>query len=247
VKTILGRSLMVNLATLLTMGVTAALGVWQLDRAQQKQSLQQTMEERQRGPVVTPQELLAAVEPEPLWHRPVQLMGDWAPESTLYLDNRQMDGRTGFFVLTPLRLQGSERTVLVQRGWIARDFLERTRIPDIETPTGLVQVQGRLAPPPARLWSMGKELPGPIRQNIDLSELALQTGQPLLPGVSVLQTGAADADLRKSWHVVSAGVHKHQGYAAQWFGLCGLTGVLYVWFQWISPRRKQRPDGFEDR
>ena len=39
--------------------------------------------------------------------------------------------------------------------------------------------------------------------------------------------------------VVGAGVDKHYGYAFQWFGLCGLIALLYVWFQIV--RRFIRP------
>ena len=237
----------VSLATLLTMGITATLGLWQLDRARQKEALQRIMDERQEGPSLSVGQVLAEVQPESLWHRPVNLEGVWEPGKTLFLDNRQMNSRNGFFVLTPLRLRESDRSILVQRGWVARDFIERTRVPEIDTPAGIVQVQGRLAPPPARLWSLGEELPGPIRQNVDLGDMTVETGQRLLPGLSVLQTGSADAALLKNWHVVASGVHKHHGYAAQWFGLCALTGILYAWFQWISPRRKQRQHGLEDQ
>jgi len=39
--------------------------------------------------------------------------------------------------------------------------------------------------------------------------------------------------------VVGTGVDKHYGYAFQWFGLCGLMALLYVWFQIV--RRFIRP------
>jgi len=69
---------------------------------------------------------------------------------------------------------------------------------------------------------------------------------PLL-GVSVLQTGDADDGLQRDWPRITADVHKHHGYAFQWFGLCTLAGVLYVWFQFISPRRKRTSHGPEAR
>jgi surfeit locus 1 family protein len=34
-------------------------------------------------------------------------------------------------------------------------------------------------------------------------------------------------------------VHKHYGYAFQWFALSALTCGLYAWFQLIRPRRRQ--------
>jgi surfeit locus 1 family protein len=35
-------------------------------------------------------------------------------------------------------------------------------------------------------------------------------------------------------------VAKHHGYAFQWFALCALIGLLYVWFQLIAPLRARR-------
>ena len=52
-----------------------------------------------------------------LLHRPVILHGHWLAAATVYLDNRQMNGRPGFYVLTPLQLDDRPEVVLVQRGW----------------------------------------------------------------------------------------------------------------------------------
>ena len=102
-------------------------------------------------------------------HRPVRLRGQWLPDASVFLDNRQMNGRTGFFLVTPLRLTGSDRAVLVQRGWTPRDFTDRSRVPTVDTPAGEVVIEGRLAPPPAKLYELGEAAPGPIRQNIEVS------------------------------------------------------------------------------
>jgi surfeit locus 1 family protein len=49
--------------------------------------------------------------------------------------------------------------------------------------------------------------------------------------------------MQRDWPAVSSGVDKHYGYAFQWFGLCGLIALLYVWFQivrrFIRPRRER--------
>ena len=53
--------------------------------------------------------------------------------------------------------------------------------------------------------------------------------------------GAASADgLLRQWPEPASDVHKHYGYAFQWFGLSALVIVLYVWFQIIRPRRRAR-------
>jgi len=171
-------------------------------------------------------------------HRQVHLQGEWLPDATVYLDNRQMQGRVGFFVLTPLRLQGRPEVVLVQRGWAARDFLERTRLPAIETPAGLVKITGRVAAAPARLYEFAQATPeqgfSRIRQNLDLSAYGAEFALTLLP-LTVLQTGASSNGLQRQWMDIGSGVEKHYGYAFQWFMLCALVAFLYVWFYLVRP------------
>jgi len=74
-----------------------------------------------------------------------------------------------------------------------------------------------------------------------LAAFRTETGLALAP-LTVLQTGPvgdAGDGLLRDWPVVGAGVEKHYGYAFQWFGLCGLIALLYVWFQIV--RRFIRP------
>jgi surfeit locus 1 family protein len=132
--------------------------------------------------------------------------------------------------------------VLVQRGWVARDALERTRLPDVTTHDREVTLEGRIAPPPARLYELSPQDSGRIRQNLDLDSFARETGLALAP-LSVLQTAPAapvdDVTLRRDWPLPASGVAKHHGYAFQWFSLSALVFILYVWFQFIQPRRQR--------
>ena len=240
------RFWIVTAATALTMAVTASLGLWQLDRARQKLALQAQISDRSGLSAWGNAELLQAADVKAGVHRPVDLVGEWVPDASVFLDNRQMNTRVGFFLVTPLRLQGSDRVVLVQRGWVPRDFTDRARVPGVPTPAGTVRLQGRLAPSPGKLYELGEAGTGPIRQNIDLAAFARETGLPLLD-VSVLQSGDASDGLLREWPQVALDVSKHHGYAFQWFALCVLAGILYVWFQILSPRRKRRPDGTDAR
>lgn len=236
------RFWIVTLATLITMGVTSALGVWQLGRASQKQALQDQIQQRSELTAWTERNLFEAADPQVGLHRSVRLTGEWVTGIDIFLDNRQMGGRVGFFLVTPLRLTGSDRVILVQRGWVPRDFTDRSRVPQVETPVGVIRIQGRLAPAPGKLFELGDAGSGPIRQNIDVAALSQETGLALLD-VSVLQTGDMKDGLQRNWPSITAGVQKHHGYAFQWFGLCALAGILYVWFQFLSPRRKRTPNG----
>jgi surfeit locus 1 family protein len=240
------RFIIVTAATVFTMAVTASLGFWQLDRARQKLDLQDRINQQANLPAWRTGELLQASDPLAGLHRPVQLRGQWVEAASVFLDNRQMATRNGFILVTPLRLAGSQRTVLVQRGWVPRDFTDRSRVPTIDTPSGEVQVEGRLAPPPGKLYQLGDAGTGAIRQNIDLNAFAQETGLDLM-AVSVQQAGDSPEGLLREWPRAAVGVDKHHGYAFQWFGLCALAGLLYVWFQFISPRRKRISHGTDAR
>lgn len=244
------RFWIVTLATLVAVAVTASLGRWQLGRADQKLELQARMAERAALPAWDNAALAGvagdAARVAEAHHRTVDLTGQWLPQAQVFLDNRQMGGRVGFFHVMPLRLEGSDRVVLVQRGWTPRDFQDRSRVPDVPTPDGLVRLQGRLAPPPAQLYQLGEAAPGVIRQNIELSDFAVETGLNLLP-VSVQQTSAADDGLMRDWPAPAVDVSRHHGYAFQWFSLSTLLVLLYLWFQILLPRRKRMSHGPDAR
>ena len=249
-----------TLAAVASVLVTASLGRWQLSRAAQKLAVQATLDERRQLPPVEASALRDAqrerdsapeatpTEPglQALVHRSVVLQGHWLAQHTVFLDNRQMNGRPGFFVVTPLQLGGQAEggVVLVQRGWAPRNFLDRTQVPHVDPPANAqARVEGRLAQPPSKLFEFasGQQAQGSsrIRQNLDLPAFRAETGLDLAPLI-VLQTSPADDGLRREWPVVGAGVDKHYGYAFQWFGLSGLIAVLYVWFNIFRRFIRQR-------
>jgi len=234
------RRWIVAIAAALGVAATLALGFWQWGRAQQKLDLHQAMTQRQRAPAVAQAELVGAgANIAPLLHRPVKLRGQWLAGHTVYLDNRQMNGKPGFYVVTPLRLADHPAVVLVQRGWLQRNFAQRDQLPTLGTPGGMVEIEGRLAPPPAKLYAFASEERGSIRQNLDIAAFRTETGLPLLQ-LSVQQTGAASEGLLREWPQVSSGADKNIGYAVQWWALAALIAILYVWFQHVVPFRKAR-------
>ena len=245
-------------AALLGVLLTARLGVWQLDRADQKLALQAQMQQRASLAPLLPlamsdlQRLPSNPEAAAAQHyRRITLQGRWLAQHTVYLDNRQMNARAGFFVMTPLLLADGT-AVLVQRGWLARDFQDRSHLTAVPTPAGAVQVSGRLAPPPSKLLALGAGDSGLIRQNLDLALWATEIAQPLRPW-TVQQTDAALAvdvgavpvavpadSLLRQWPAPAVDVGKHHGYAFQWFGLAALIAGLAVWFLALGPRLGRR-------
>ena len=236
------QSLLIFAAAAVGMALTFSLGLWQLGRGAEKTALQAAKDQRMAMPVLDGRSLtnaISATELQTLMHRKMVLKGQWLKENTVYLENRQMNGRAGFYVMTPMRLESTDMVVLVQRGWAPRAFNDREALPLTQTPAGVVEVTGTLAPWPSRLYDFGGVEDGAIRQNLDLNTFRQQTGLDL-KSFSLIQTGAPSEGLLRDWPVVATGVEKHQGYAFQWFGLCALIALLYVWFQIVQARRKKR-------
>ena len=233
------RFWLLTAAALLVAGITFSLGQWQLRRAAQKQNLQLAIEAQSNQSILHAQDLANPKTVAETVHRPAVLKGIWRPEHTVFLDNRQMNGKSGFIVITPLVLDGTGQIILVQRGWAPRSFASRTTLPEIQTPLGLISVRGRIAPPPSKLYEFKGVDSGRIRQNIDVAAFSREIDLPLM-AVSMVQLGPANEGLLRDWAAPNVGIDKHYGYAFQWFGLCALIVGLYIWFQFINPWRVKR-------
>ena len=258
-----GRFWLITIAAVLTVAATVSLGRWQLSRAAQKEALQADIDAQKLKPPLDQAEFLALETGSDALHRPVRLRGLWLTPQTVYLDNRQMHGLQGFYVLTPFALENSKETVMVQRGWIQRNFVDRTKLGEVETPAGIVEVTGLIEPPPGHLLELGAsahaaqasapsaaasaaasapaaEGLSSIRQNLDLESFRAETKLPLRTDVSLQQTGPASEGLQRDWPAPALGLERHYGYAFQWFGISALVVILYVWFQIITPLRRSR-------
>src|SRR5690606_11025068 len=159
----------------------ASLGNWQLNRAAERKAIAR---EIGQGSQQTPITLKAGLPAEALapW-RPATATGTWRHELTVLLENRRPDGRLGYWVATPLLLQGSDDTaVLVLRGWLPRPTHPGQPEPAIPAPDGTVTLAGDLlghVPRLFELWSFagGSEATLPQR---------LPTGTETVPKVQNL-------------------------------------------------------------
>jgi surfeit locus 1 family protein len=248
---------LIFLVTVSCVALTASLGAWQLRRAAFKEQLAAQISQRNQLPALentalNASDFIASARDDNSWlQRRAVLQGRWLHEHTVFLDNRPMlvagSQRVGFYVATPLALEGSHRVIWVQRGWVQRDFQDRTRLPLLPEGNATVSVPGRLMASVSKAYEMkpaeqaqdaasGGARPSRIWQNLPVIAVA---GKELLP-MALLQTApeAAKDDLLRDWPAADTGVAKHHGYAFQWFALSALLVVLYVWFQLIAPRRR---------
>jgi surfeit locus 1 family protein len=217
-----------TLAVLLLMPVLAGLGCWQGARAREKAHL---LDEAAAGQAAAPTELASSESLESLagW-RPLRVQGVFLAERQGLLDNQVRDGRVGYDILTPLRVNGRDELLLVDRGWLPRGP-RREDLPQWSTPDGLVSLTGTLHVPvdvPLVSGTVSDVFGGAwVVSEIDLPLLGRQLGAPLARRVLRLDP-ASEHGFRRDWPVVGMTPQRHYGYAVQWFGLALALLVLYV-------------------
>jgi surfeit locus 1 family protein len=208
-------------------------GVWQTRRAEEKAAIQARLERLAvDAPVPLPTDSINARE---YALRRVIARGEFDARHTILLDNRVLRGRAGYHVLAPLRLAGSDRYVLVNRGWIAAG---RTRddVPDVPTPAGAQRIEG-VATEPGAVFELADSPPaGRVWQNLVLDRYSKWSGLPI-QAVVIQQTDAADDGLVREWARPDAGVDRHRSYALQWYSFAVLAAGLYVYFSFRRPAK----------
>jgi surfeit locus 1 family protein len=234
-----------SLAVLLLLPGLIGLGVWQLQRAQEKRALQAQYDSRAGA-----QPLPLAPYPQEaadLQFRRVRARGVFEAHYQVLLDNRVYQGRPGYHVLTPLRIEGSEVRVLVNRGWVELGE-RRERLPAVEVPLDTVDIVGTATVPAERPFLLGtleilRERGPTVWQQLDLERYTNSVPFKLQPIVILLDPQSATGGFTRDWARLDAGIAVHQGYAFQWFALAGALLVLYVYFGRRAGRRPDQPEG----
>ncbi len=213
---------MTTLATIAMVALALTAAQWQQGRAQQKRTLQARYDlaEQQPRRLVVGTETLQQVA-----YRHVRLLGSWVPEKAIWIDNRTHQGLAGYHLIMPLHFPGTDRYVLINRGWVPRsaNLARMAAVPD-----GLVEVLGRSVPPPGSYVELSQQtVSGPIWQNLSVERYARRYVMSVMP-VLVEQASSKDDGLIREWKKPDAGVHKHVAYAVQWYCIALAVVVLYV-------------------
>jgi surfeit locus 1 family protein len=220
------------LATVAFCAAAVAAGLWQTRRAEEKAAIQARLDRLAvDAPVTLPATRVDAGE---YAQRRVIAQGEFDDARTILLDNKVLRGRTGYHVVSPLRLSGGDRYVLVDRGWVAAGRT-RDELPRVPTPAGAQRVEGTAIAPGPVYELAAEQTPGRVWQNLELDRYAKWSGLALQP-VMILQTSAADDGLAREWVRPDVGVEKHRIYALQWYSFAALAGVLYVFFSFRRSR-----------
>lgn len=219
--------------TLVLLPVLVGLGFWQLQRAGEKQALAEAYAQRQRAQPVGLQALWQA-SPAELAYRRVEVSGSFDPQRYLLLDNRIRDGRFGYEVIALLRLSGSDRSVLVNRGWVAGDPSRRT-LPRLEQPAGSHTLTAEVYVAPGDPYVLGEQpLEGSwplVLQALEMDKLEPALEQRLQTDLFSRSLRVMPGDpvaLEAGWPLVNVSPAKHTGYAVQWFSMAAALVVVFI-------------------
>ncbi|MFZ0789695.1 MAG: SURF1 family protein [Chromatiaceae bacterium] len=205
-----------------------ALGLWQLDRADQKRLLAETLAARAELPVLRIDALVT--DADALRYRRIEATGRLVAEDQFLIEGRREGGKTGFHVITPLKLADSDALLLVNRGWIPADSKgEPTAAP---VPEGVLTLAGEadIPSPPALVLHGGDDAAkawGGRWPYLTLDLFAATAELPVQPVVMLLNPEDPNGFVRH-WTRPVPNVWMHQGYAAQWFGFALIALVLYL-------------------
>jgi surfeit locus 1 family protein len=214
------------------------LGIWQLDRLEQRRIFNTQVETMRAADLLDLNQSLPADILLMEW-RAVTVTGEYDFENQIALRNQYHGDQYGYHLITPLLFDGS--AVLVDRGWIPADG---NTAPERDTwrrydETGQVTVTGQIRLGQAKPAFGGVEDaeldPSQIRlevwNNLNVARISEQSPYPLL-----LVYIQPDMNENKSeppiayQPVVEVTEGSHFGYALQWFAFATIFFVGYPFY-----------------
>lgn len=217
-------------------GVFAVLGLWQLDRLREKETLIGAVGERttQTPRPLPPLAEWVGFDAEVFDYRPVTVTGTFVPAETIRVFTSLSDARgeasgPGYWVVTPLALTGGGY-VLVNRGFVPQR-LGGNYASGGDAPVGDVTINGiARTSEEASSFTPGPDLPNRIEWVRNVPRLAALLGpgiEPLAPITIDAPAGERGA-LPQGGETTMSFPNNHLGYAITWFGFAILTPILLL-------------------
>lgn len=226
------------LLTLLVLAGTALcirLGIWQLDRLEQRRAFNSQFEAARAQPALDLNQEIPGDISGMEW-RSVRVTGEYDLENQVALRNQYYGNKYGYHLLTPLHF--GDAAVLVDRGWIPAEgnstAAEWRRYDEIGTVTIFGQIRLGQAKPDFggvadRLPEDGSRLE--IWNNADVTRIATQMPYPVLPIYIQPEADPDDTDPPIPFQPrIELTEGSHFGYALQWFTFATILFFGYPFY-----------------
>ena len=220
------------------------LGLWQLERAGEKERLVEMFAERTADAPILLNERLSPMPSgfdSDWWrYRRVEVSGEISGARQYLLDNRTRNGIAGYQVHVPMLVSGLGRLVLVNRGWVEAGP-SRERLPDVSLGDSEVVISG-IVEYPRRTLLLGDDGYASsswpkVVQWIDLDKTARDLDRQVLPFVVLLDAKLPHGFVREWTPYLGIGPERHQAYALQWFSLAVAVAVVWIVLKVRGARR----------
>ena len=209
-----------------TFAFLVSLGFWQLERADDKRSIEASIKQANTGSVelIKKEEGLQSKE-----YYEVRLQGKYLSDKQFIYDNQIVDQVSGYYVLTPYALEGQSKAILINRVFIPWNG-RRDKLADIvigqETREIKVQISKPIKRMELKLSEVGIQFPVLI-QSIDLQDMADRAKVDFSSVIGLLDASASNGFIRK-WEPYTGSIEKHIGYAVQWFLMALVLAIIGI-------------------
>lgn len=214
--------------TLLVFSALVKLGLWQSDRALEKEGRLINIERLSQTNAMSLHEI-EQFQLDEINDFPIKLTGRFEKEVLFFLDNQTNSGRLGYRVYQIFNV--NNKSVLVNLGWVIGS-INRNELPNINVITGAHELNGHIRLVDKGILLMEQEfnqITWPLRvQQIELDKFSTLTNKPLLPFVVYLNESEG-LGYKKNWQPIVMPPEKHRAYAFQWFSLSIAWLLLMLW------------------
>ncbi len=223
-----------TLAYLCLLPLLISLGIWQLGRSEEKRMF---LKQQKQG--LTSSEIIqlsTAIEDnvDALRYKKVKAAGHYDKAHQFLIDNQISAGKAGYFVFTPFVLQGEDKAVLVNRGWVPLNP-DRSVLPDIQIKNEQTVISGRINRfPGVGIKLAGAEIPSEgwpsVLQVVDSQVLEKKLAYSLFPFQIELDKDLPEG-FKREWQTTTIMLpEQHTAYAIQWFALAFTLTLLFIWY-----------------
>lgn len=223
-----------TLLAVVAVGVMIRLGIWQLDRLEQRRAFNARVSAQLAQPPLRLTGDALASDLTAMEYRAVTVTGEYDHAQEVVIRNQVWDNEAGVHLLTPLVIAGSDQAVLVDRGWIPAADMEPQQWEQYHEP-GRVTVAGMIRASRSKPDFGGVPDPPPVPgerllawNNVNVSRIDQQVTYPLLP-IYIQQDPSADWTglPHRNQLVLELTEGPHLGYAIQWFLFATVLGLGY--------------------
>lgn len=230
----------ISLFTGLFLPLLIGLGFWQLHRANEKEEIQAQFDQKMTRAAQDIATIDKQASPTALAFLPVAITGVIDNEHYFLLDNRVVEGKTGFEVISPLTTSQGE-TYLVNRGWIAAKAT-RQELPDVVPIKNTITVLGYIYVPVGHAFTLGADEATSqwpkIISDTDITSMGKLLRQLVFPYTIRVSQELNDGLLRH-WPAVNMTPEKHIAYAIQWFAMALALIILFIASSWRAPDEEE--------